>query len=317
MSGSPIDGPDSPVADPSVVWSRLLASNAFSRETYWLAVPAVQERYQRLATGGPPAPAHWVLACLARFPAGRLPAANMLSLGCGTGTLELMLARHGAFRHCDAWDQAPGAIEQAREAAKEAGEERIDFAVRDVEREAIAVGAYDAVWFNSSLHHVTHLESVLDRVSRAIRPDGFLFLHEYIGPPRFALPERQRAAIRAAFALLPERLRHLGGDPGAPVLGAPLLPDPVAVEAADPSEAPRSHEIPAAVAERFELVARHDAGGSLLHFLLHGIAGNFRDDDAEAQRYLRLLFEIEDTLLASGELASDFTVIVARPRPAP
>lgn len=312
MNERPTAGP----ADPAAVWSALLRSDAFSREVYWLAVPAVQERYQRLATGGPPAPLHWVLACLAQFPAGALPAARMLSLGCGAGTLEVMLARHDAFRRCDAWDLAPGAIEQAREAARAAGEERIDFAVRDVEREEIAPGVYDAVWFNSSLHHVTDLEGVLDRVRRALRPGGFLFLHEYVGPPRFALPERQREAIRAAFALIPERLRHLGGDRAAPVLSAPLLPDPAAVEAADPSESPRSHEILSAVAARFEVLARHDAGGALLHFLLHGIAGNFRDDDPEAQRLLRLLFEIEDTLMAIGDLASDFAVVIARPRDA-
>ena len=302
--------------DSGEVWSALLRSDAFSPATYWLAVPEVGERYQRLASGGLGPPFHWVLTCLAHFPPGSLPAARMLSLGCGAGTLELMLARHGAFRRCDAWDLAAGGIEQARAAARAAGEERIEFAVADLETAAIEPGTYDAVWFNSSLHHVTDLEGVLARVARGLKPEGLLFLHEYVGAPRFDFPERQRAAIRAAFALIPERFRHLFGDRAAPVLHEPLLPTPAEVEAADPSESPRSHEILAAVAERFEIVARHDAGGSLLQFVLHGIAGNFRAADPDSLRVLRLLCEIEDTLLAVGDLPSDFTVVVARPRPA-
>jgi hypothetical protein len=48
--------------------------------------------------------------------------------------------------------------------------------------------------------------------------------------------------------------------------------------------------------------------------LLADIAGNFVDEKHEhGQAYLRMLINIEETFLQSGEFESDFTYIVARP----
>ena len=82
--------------------------------------------------------------------------------------------------------------------------------------------------------------------------------------------------------------------------------------ASDPSEAVRSDEIVPLLAERFDIVERTPLGGSLLQFLLHGIAGNLHD--AAAQPWLELLFEIEDRLMALGEIQSDFVYLAARSR---
>ncbi len=70
-----------------------------------------------------------------------------------------------------------------------------------------------------------------------------------------------------------------------------------------------------AVRERFELVLDRQAGGTILQFLLSGIAGNFRASDKGAMRVLRMLFAIEDALVDSGDLQSDFVLVVARPNP--
>jgi hypothetical protein len=51
-------------------------------------------------------------------------------------------------------------------------------------------------------------------------------------------------------------------------------------------------------------------GGTILHLLLHEIAGNFYDPDAA--RLLDAICDIEDGLIASGDLQSDFAVIIAR-----
>jgi hypothetical protein len=76
----------------------------------------------------------------------------------------------------------------------------------------------------------------------------------------------------------------------------------------------RSDEILALVADRFEILERRDLGGTLLHLVLEGIARRFDPDAAEDVRWIELLFEAEDALLASGELTSDFAVVVARRR---
>ena len=93
------------------------------------------------------------------------------------------------------------------------------------------------------------------------------------------------------------------------------IPSPARVALADPSEAVRSAEILPVVSQHFEIVQRSDAGGSLLQYLLHDIAGHFGSDDPAALAVLRLLFSVEDTLLEVGDLQSDFALVVARPRP--
>jgi SAM-dependent methyltransferase len=86
------------------------------------------------------------------------------------------------------------------------------------------------------------------------------------------------------------------------------------VIASDPSEAVRSDEIIEVLQQDFEIIEKKDWGGNILQFLLADIAGNFVDEKNEhAQSYLRMLINIEETFLQSGEFESDFAYIVARP----
>lgn len=86
------------------------------------------------------------------------------------------------------------------------------------------------------------------------------------------------------------------------------------IAAADPSEAARSSEIMRIVSDSFDVLERKDLGGTLLQFLLNGIAVTFCSDDPEAQSWLNLMFQIEDTVLTAGDLQSDFVLVVARPK---
>ena len=92
------------------------------------------------------------------------------------------------------------------------------------------------------------------------------------------------------------------------------LPSVRDVMAADPTEAIRSKEIIPVLQQAFEILERRDWGGTLLQFLLSGISGNFVQDDPDSIQVLKMLLQIEATLIEVGELQSDFTYIVARPR---
>lgn len=63
---------------------------------------------------------------------------------------------------------------------------------------------------------------------------------------------------------------------------------------------------------RFDFVQSRALGGTILRVLLHGIAPNFRSGGRIAGLVLGMLFEIEDTLIDSGELGSDFALIIAQ-----
>lgn len=296
-------------------WSENMAgTDAFSPQVYWLAVPEVQNRFQRLACRGTAFPA-WVQYCVGVFLGRDRPVSNMLSIGCGNGALERDLFRLNAFYHCDAIDIAPAAIEAAIREADAIGARSIHYSVTDVEKVDLPEGCYDAVWFNGSLHHIRELETVCERVRRSLKPGGWLFFKEYVGANHFAFGSQQSAAITQAFALIPERYRlsFVNGSFGEVQQAAPL-PDPVEVARVDPSEAVRSQDILKVVEDYFEFRVLNPCGGSLLQFLLHGIAGNFTSEDPASMRILRMLFDIEDGLIESGTLKSDFVVAAANPR---
>ena len=90
------------------------------------------------------------------------------------------------------------------------------------------------------------------------------------------------------------------------------IPTQRSVISVDPSEAIRSSEIVPVLKEYFEIVEYRPLGGSILQFLLADIAGNFRD--AQGQRLLEILFQLEDVLMACDDLPSDFAYIVAAPK---
>ncbi|WP_447892987.1 class I SAM-dependent methyltransferase [Pseudomonas marginalis] len=296
-------------------WSENMAgSDAFSADVYWLAVPTVQRRHQHKATAGSGHPG-WVQYCLKEFLGNPAPGTRMLSIGCGTGTLERELYRLKAFEHCDGVDIAPAALEVARAEALAMGASTIQYALCDIERTDLPGNHYDAVWFNGSLHHIRELEVVCQRVRHSLKPGGWLFFNEYVGANHFAFDAQQRAAISHAFGLIPEHLRHsfVKGSYGQVQQVVPL-PDPAEVVKVDPSEAVRSADILQVVQEHFDVRALNLCGGSLLQFLLHGIAGNFTADNPQSLRVLQMLFDIEDGLIESGTLKSDFVVVAASPK---
>lgn len=282
-----------------------------SRQTYWLAIPEVQERYQYLATGGKGT--NWTEFCLSEYLSGALPVERMLSIGCGDGSLELQLAGYECFREFDAFDIAEGAITAARTRAKDARVENVNFAVRDVNQLTLDSKHYDVAWFNMSLHHIEALEHTCSEVARALKPDGFLFVNEYVGPSRFAFTARQKRVLALVNELIPAQYLRLP-PPSRKIRSTAPIPDPAEVAQVDPSEAVRSADILKVLPQYFDIQTIHPIGGTILQFLLSSIAWNFRTDDPNSIKLLKMLFTIEDTLIDVGDLQSDFALIVARPK---
>jgi SAM-dependent methyltransferase len=259
--------------------------------------------------------ANWAAWCIGEFMPGRPEAAHIASMGCGAGELERQLFRMRAFAECHAYDIAEGALALARQRAHEEKCEGITYIRADMNTDLLPESAYDVVWFNSSLHHASALEFVCEQVVNSLRPGGLVFLNEYVGPSRFDFTRRQKQAIAAALTLIPRRYRRSFVPGGPEFQDAPPIPDPAEVAAVDPSESVRSRDILPVLDQYFEVLARRDAGGTILQFLLSSIAGNFiNPDDREAQRVLGMLLEIERTLIATGDLESDFVVMVLRPK---
>lgn len=288
-------------------------TDTFSSNMFWLAVPEVQEHY--LANGTQNSGKGWVFYFFQKYLPIRQENVTMASVGCGVGHLERNLASWNAFDQCDGFDIAPGALDIARKLAAEAGIENLNYAIQDMNTYIWPENHYDVVWFSHSLHHIKNLEGLYEQLTRTLKPGGYVFFNEYIGPDRFDFTKRQKEVMSAAFTLIPQRFRRsFNVNYPHAFYQSVSIPDPNEVHRLDPSESVRSSEIMPLLHQYFDVVEFNKAGGTLLHFLLSGIAGNFRADDPESMQVLKMLFNIEDTLIGVGDIQSDFAIVAAQPK---
>ena len=119
--------------------------------------------------------------------------------------------------------------------------------------------------------------------------------------------------MTSVFHTIPEKYRISQAEHDKGAVRTQLgFPSPAEVAEVDPSEAVHSEEIVEAVRRHFDVVEFNYTGGTLMQFMLNGIAGNFRHDDLASRKILDLIFKIEDTLVESGDLAPHFAMIVAK-----
>ena len=281
---------------------------------HWLQHPLVQERINAKITGGYPGDRfqYFLNRCLK----GRLPVGRALTLGCGTGDLERGLSQYGFARIHEGIDLSDHAIQLARDNAAAAGLTNLEYRVADLNTLRLQPGKYDVIFGVSSIHHVEKLEHLLEQVRLALKPDGYVFLDEYIGPSRFQWTDKQLRIMNEELGRLPRELCRSVSEKGE-VKDRVIRNTIEDVTAADPSEAVRSAEIVRLVSRNFKILELKGYGGSIIHELLYDIAGNFNESTPGSLDHLRSLFAVEDGLIASGDLADDFAVIIAEHRRVP
>jgi ubiquinone/menaquinone biosynthesis C-methylase UbiE len=104
-------------------------------------------------------------------------ASNVLEMGCGTGALTVLVAKHYPAARLTAVDAAPEMIELARTRLSAEGlypDARIQFARTAFEDLQIPEHAFDLVTSNMSLHHVIDKERLYASLRIGLRPRGFL-----------------------------------------------------------------------------------------------------------------------------------------------
>jgi ubiquinone/menaquinone biosynthesis C-methylase UbiE len=176
-------------------------------------------------------------------------------------------------------------------------------------------GDYDAIFYNMSLHHMFHIDKALMETKKVLKPDGFLFINEYIGPNRFDFSAREKEVISSLYNLLPEKYRFsLAKENFGTIQKNITFSTPTQVADLDPSEAVCSAEIMPTVKKYFDIVEFNPIGGTVLQFLLQNIAGHFRKEDPDSIEVLNLLIQAEDTLIKIGDLTSHFALIIAKPK---
>jgi 2-polyprenyl-3-methyl-5-hydroxy-6-metoxy-1,4-benzoquinol methylase len=276
----------------------------------WLEHPTVLRNVSRRVTGNPDVGTHqWFKD---RFFAS--PASLCLSLGCGFGGFERLAVSLGISERLDANDLSSGAIDAATKNAESAGlADRLNYRVANLDSISLPQRSYDAIFALSCVHHVQNLEHLFEQCRRTLKPDGLLFLDEYIGPTRFQTAPAVTAIINRELRSLPVQYRRSLIHHDGRIIDS-YEPAPIEVFLQnDPSEAIRSADIVPLLKQYFDIVEYRPYGGAIQHMLLSGITGNFdpnKDEDNERlNRYARLEEEME----RDGLIDSDFAAIVAKP----
>lgn len=285
--------------------AEFLASEA--RPTSWSDLPLVLSLYINPAMTGDK-DVGWLEAMKRDFfpePVGRA-----LSLGCGGGALELQGVYWKIAQCFDGFDASAGSIELATRLAKEAKlSDAVNYEVADLNKAEFKEDKYDAVFASQSVHHIEALEHYMEQVVRTLKKDGYFIVNEFVGPNQFQWTEPQLFHSNRLLNLIPDKLRtSIRTGQYIKEISRPTIEH---MNEVDPTEAIRSADIMRLLEENFDIVEKRDFGGTLLHLTLNDIAGNITESE-EHVKLLKMLIKEEQDLIKSGELISDFTLVIAK-----
>lgn len=275
--------------------------------TWWM-IPEISKRLNKLMTGDEEVGYYKYVA--GKYLSDRSKLVG-LSLGCGNGHRELVWAGLCDFTRIEAYDISDNLIKQANANADEKGlGEVIDYRVGDIHKLELKENSFDVVFIEHSLHHFSPLDEVIANVRKWLKPGGIFVVNEYVGPRRFQWTKRQLEAANHVRALLPEKYRRHAIDDS--VNRKVICQSRLSMILKDPSEAIESDRIIPLLNEMFEVVEHKPCYGAILHLVFESIAHNFIPMDDEGRKYFDMCLEVEDVLTDSGEVQSDYALLICR-----
>ena len=220
---------------------------------------------------------------------------KLISIGSGACSHEISLARHAAFKMISCHDIAGKQLVKAERIAHHLGLSNIEFINKGIEALKWSHGQYDVFMFHQSLHHLKNIDQLLESISQGLKPNGFLLLHEYVGPNRLIWNKAQLQRANQILHTIPRkwRRRFKTNIVKNRIYGPGLL----RMKISDPSEAVESENIRPALKQYFEKLEEKQLGGNLLCLVLKDISHHFVELNAEKRAILERLFHEEDKFL--------------------
>ena len=263
------------------------------RQPVWLPSAALRRHANRAASGDPDV--DWLTHVRRRHFA--VAPRRLLVVGAGEGHLEIALAPHFPEAEISGVDSDAAAIERARSRAARRGLSRVVHEIRDLGRDPLPEGPWDAVFARNVLHRVAEPERLLRALHDALAPGGRAVLSDYVGPSHPDAAPASRDAIRRYARVLPIGLRF---DPESGLPFARDLPDAPPVLAM-------------ARAVFVEEGVYRGGGGLIQPLLAPGVTRNARLDGLD-ERLVGFLGDAEDDLRARGLVGDVFAIFVGRRR---
>jgi 2-polyprenyl-3-methyl-5-hydroxy-6-metoxy-1,4-benzoquinol methylase len=254
----------------------------------WWNIPRVRERWNKKITGDPFT--NYVDYLVNTYIAGSTYK-RMLSIGCGTGTQELLFAKTNCFSSITAIDFAANNISSAN--AKNTFEELqfIHTSFEDFQPTA----PYDVILFHSSLHHLKNMEFVMEKVKSLLHDGGLVIIHEYTGPNRISWNKTQIDTTNKLLNAIPATHRIYYAS--KKLKRKQTAPGWIRMVLSDPSEAVEAEKIIPLLQSHFTELELKGYGGNILTPLLKGISHHFIEKSPTNDKLLSNLFEAEDLFL--------------------
>jgi 2-polyprenyl-3-methyl-5-hydroxy-6-metoxy-1,4-benzoquinol methylase len=129
-----------------------------------------------------------------------------LTLGCGAGRLERLLLDHGICQSFHGIDISEQAVANAQGRAKRDGLP-LTYEVGDLNFVELPKSEFDLVVTQTALHHVLFLEHVATQISTTLKPEGYLWIHDFIGETQGQYDAKRLEVVNRLLAILPEKFR--------------------------------------------------------------------------------------------------------------
>ncbi|NTG07165.1 class I SAM-dependent methyltransferase [Rhizobium rhizogenes] len=224
-----------------------------------------------------------------------------LSIGSGIASKELRLAQRGIVKHFDCFDLSDERIEAGKKLWEEAGlASAVTFHCEDPFKTGLK-NSYDLVYWNNALHHMMDAFSAVEASRNALVPGGLFAMDDFVGASRFQWPDRQLDLATDFRRGLTER--HRFSHPAKVE-----RPTVESVIAADPSEAPDSLNIIAAIKDFFPGATIIPTGGVIYHLALSDALEGI--DETEDLSLLNTAMMLDSALSDLGE--NLYAVAIAR-----
>jgi SAM-dependent methyltransferase len=229
-----------------------------------------------------------------------------LTLGCGAGRLERSLLQ--VCRSFHGIDISENAIATAREIANR-DKLPLTYEVGDVNFMELAPQSFDLVVAQTSLHHVLFLERVAEQVWRALKPDGYLWIHDFIGETQGQWDEERLALVNRLLAALPEKFRTKKID--GRVITQIERPEPGGLET--PFESIRSAEIVPVFERWFRIEWRAEFGAIAPLIVPSGCRAAYLENE-DTKALFEFIMMIDDFCLQRGILTPTGGQYLMRPK---
>ena len=263
----------------------------------WVQNPQIQREVNRRMTGK--AERFWLQWFFEDFTHRKI--GRVLSIGCGNGAHELLIASNGYADYVYGFDASPSGIKQASNLAREQGLQA-EFSVgyfEDFTKQPPDM-KFDLVLFAGSLHHCVNIEEILMAARSALVPSGMILVNEYVGPCYQLYPAERLQIINRVLAGLESKFKK------SPEIQL-SLPTIEQIFANDPTEGVRSSLIQPFLPLFFEPIFERGFGGALLHPLFDCLnSRKVNDGSPESETLINNLILLENELTRLGCVKDDF-----------